>query len=103
MAARLLVFCAFFGLLERETCLPGFKRHTYTLIHTPHSAVFSCSLAQRYFLEKHDWSHEVWLLSCRAQPVMGDCLHLFSVRFVQLKMMLVFYRVFMCDWVYMAP
>lgn len=42
-------------------------------------AVLSYSPAVRYFLEKHDWSHVVWLLSCRAELLINDHPHLFSV------------------------
>lgn len=38
-----------------------------------HSVLFPASL------EKHDWSHEVWLLSCRSESVPSDCPHLSDV------------------------
>ena len=49
--------------------------------HTHTKGVLSCPLAERYFSEKHDWSHEVWLPSCRAEPLTSDHSHLFSVGF----------------------
>lgn len=96
MATGLVVYECIFLDLQRPGPV-GLALNTQT--HTHHitqTAMFSCSLAQRYFSEKHDWSHEVWLLSCRAEPVMSDCPNLFSVGFVdsrstvELEMMLVF-------------
>lgn len=54
-----------------------FQKGLVEQILITHTILFP-SLAQRYFLEKHDWSHEEQLPSCRAKPVMSDSLQLMS-------------------------
>lgn len=66
----LLFFFAFY-LKCNLSDLP--LRHIHT--HTVHSVMFPGSL------EKHDWSHEVWLLSCKSESVTSDRPRLLNVGF----------------------